>query len=240
MKTNNAASASGWGKFTGAADAAKWNAAAQALRHVKDGMTVGLGTGSTASLFIGQLGEKAQEENLTLTCVATSKASEQLARTMGLAVVGLDDVKKIDLAVDGADQVDAKKRLIKGYGGALTREKVVEYAADKFIVIADEGKYSKTLDKLVPIEVLPFAQAPVERGLKRLGAKHVLLRTREGAQPFVTDNGLWILHADFGKMKNPDKLEAEINQIPGVLENGLFCHGVAKVVLGSKTGAREF
>lgn len=219
----------------------KARAAVGALAYVKNGMCVGLGTGSTASVFIERLGALARQKNWTLTCVATSKASEDLGRRVGLRMVGLDNVSSIDLAVDGADQVDAKRHLIKGYGGALTREKVVEYAAKKFVVIADQGKFSPSLDKPVPLEILPFARAMVEKNLlEKLGAKSVELRTREGGQPFVTDNGLWILHANFGRMKDPGKLEAELNQIPGVLENGLFCSGVSRVVLGSTHGVKEF
>lgn len=216
-------------------------AAEHALRYVKEGMHIGLGTGSTASAFIERLGAMARGKGWNLTCVATSRASEELGRRVGLKVVGLDQIPSIDLAVDGADQVDAKRRLIKGYGGALTREKVVEYAAKKFVVIADQGKFSPALDKPVPLEVLPFARAAVERALvEKLGAEEVVLKTRDGGQPFVTDNGLWILHAGFGRMRDPARLESNINQIPGVLENGLFCTGVSKVVLGGANGAREF
>jgi ribose 5-phosphate isomerase A len=231
-------------------DALKALAAQGALSYIQDGMTVGLGTGSTAALFIRQLGEMARKKKYTLTCVATSQASQELARMVGLRVVGLPDITRIDVAVDGADQVDNRRRLIKGYGGALTREKVVEYAAKKFIVIADEGKHSAFLDKPVPVEILPFASATVKQALLQLGAQTVTLRTRESmadeitlsplGQPFVTDNGLWILHAHFGRIANPAQLEADINRIPGVLENGLFCHGVYKVVLGTAKGIQKF
>jgi len=221
------------------AETAKFAAAKEALKFVVADMALGLGTGSTANIFIELLGEHARKNNIQLRCAATSLASAELARSQGLEVLDLDSIGPLDLAVDGADQVDSRRRLIKGYGGACTREKIVEYSAKRFVVIADMGKKSKQLDKAVPVEFLPFAKANVERGLMALGAKRIELRTKpaEGSvpsPPFITDNGLQLLHVDFGIMKNPKKLEQAINEIPGVLENGLFALRPADVVIFGK------
>lgn len=217
----------------------KMLAAEAALAFVQDGMAVGLGTGSTAALFIEGLGKKAKAEKLGLRCVSTSKASDMLAKKVGLKISAFSEIKKIDLAVDGADQIDARRNLIKGYGGALAREKVVDYAAEKFIVIADGSKMSALLDKPVPVEALPFSEAKIERELAAIGAKSAKLRMRNDGEPFVSDNGLWIWDADFGKITDPAGLERRIKEIPGVLENGLFTHPVWKVLVAGKEGVKE-
>jgi ribose 5-phosphate isomerase A len=211
---------------------AKANAARAAMRFVRKGMTVGLGTGSTAALFIEALGERNRRESLGLTCVATSVASERMAKRIGLKVVGLDRVKSIDLAVDGADQVDLRLNLIKGGGGAHAREKVVDYAAAKFVVIADESKAVSRLSGAVPLEILPFAVPLVARQLLRdYGAKVV---PRKG----ISDNGLALADARFKSIANPARLEAELSLMPGIAANGLFTRNVHGVFFGSETGAR--
>ncbi|VVB56623.1 Ribose-5-phosphate isomerase A [uncultured archaeon] len=213
------------------AETAKFAAAQEALKYVPASMSIGLGTGSTSSLFIQLLAEHARKNNLQLKCTATSKKSEELAKSLGLNVVELGQLDSIDLAVDGADQVDSRRRLIKGYGGAHTREKVVEYATKRLLIISDHSKKSKKLDKPVPVEFLPFAQKRVEEGLKSLGAKDVQLRKNADGTPFSTDNGFFMFHADFGEIKNPKKLEEQINGIEGVLENGLFAKRPADLVI---------
>ncbi len=217
----------------------KRRAAQAALAHVKDHMTVGLGTGTTSAIFISLLAPHARSKGWTLRCVATSEASAYLARSGGLTVVGLEDVDSIDLAVDGADQVDAKKNLIKGYGGALTREKVVEYSARKFVVIADDSKFGAHLSKPVPVEFIPFAKAAVSRSLQEMGAKSVRLRLASDNEPYRTDNGLWIFDADFGKISQPAKLEEQMGAIPGVLECGIFSRNVRSVLIGTEKGVKE-
>jgi len=217
----------------------KLAAARAALSFVQDGMTLGLGTGSPAALFIEELGKRAKEEKLELRCISTSKASDTLAKKMGLKIASFSEVKKIDVAVDGADQIDTRRNLIKGYGGALAREKVVDYAADKFIVIADDRKMSKLLDKPVPVEGLEFSEGKIERELAAIGANSTKLRLRPDGEPFVSDNGLWIWDADFGKITDPAGLERRIKEIPGVLENGLFTHPVWKVLIAGKGGVKE-
>lgn len=217
----------------------KAEAANAALSFVANGQTVGLGTGSTSALFIEALGKRAKEEGLSIKCVCTSRASEALAKKVGLKVLTFEDVSRIDIAVDGADEVDRRRNLIKGYGGALAREKVVDYAADKFIVIVDESKMSEKLDKPVPVEALPFCAGKIERELGEIGAKGVKLRLRADGEPFVSDNGHWIWDADFGRIADPAGLERRIKEIPGVLENGLFTHPVWKVLVAGKGGIRE-
>ncbi len=222
-----------------ASELKKRHAAQAAIVHVKDHMTVGLGTGTTSAFFISLLASHAREKGLTLRCVATSDASAYLARASGLTVVNFEDVKSIDLAVDGADQVDGRKNLIKGYGGALAREKVVEYAARKFVVIADDSKLCAHLDKPVPVEFIPFAKAAVQNSLSALGAKSVRLRLGSDSEPYRTDNGLWIFDADFGKITGPAKLEGLLGAIPGVLACGLFSQNVHSVIIGTQKGAKE-
>ncbi len=212
-------------------DRAKWAAAKAALSYVKDGQTLGLGTGSTADMFIQQLAEHVREKEMNITCVATSGRSAQLAKSLGLAVAEFGQVEKIMLTVDGTDLVDAKKRLIKGYGGACTREKIVEYASEKLLIIADDSKKAAGLSGAVPVEFLPFAKTRVEKGLKKLGARKIELKMNAEGRPFMTDNGFWILNADFGRIANPLKLEEGINDIEGVLENGIFAKRGADIVI---------
>ncbi|MCL6089076.1 MAG: ribose-5-phosphate isomerase RpiA [Candidatus Marsarchaeota archaeon] len=216
------------------AETAKFAAAKEALKFVPASMSIGLGSGTTADIFISLLGEHAKKNNLSLKCAATSKKSAELARAQGLVVADLDAVSPVDLAVDGADEVDGRRRLIKGYGGASTREKIVDYPARRLLIIADMGKKSRKLDKAVPVEFLPFAKKRVEDGLKGLGAKSVELRKNADNTPFVTDNGFWLFHADFGEIPKPAKLEDAINSIEGVLENGLFAKRPADMVIFGK------
>ncbi|MFA5108907.1 MAG: ribose-5-phosphate isomerase RpiA [Candidatus Micrarchaeia archaeon] len=216
----------------------KINAATYAIALVESGMTLGLGTGSTSEYFVKLLCERAKKEQMKLKCVCTSERTKKLAHAGGLKVVEFDDVQTIDLAVDGADEIDGEKMLIKGYGAALTREKIVEYNSDKLVIIADESKVSLSLDKPVPVEYLPFAHESVVRALKGLGAKTIKARSKD-SQKLVTDNGMWIVDADFGIIANPSELEHEINMIPGVLENGIFTKEVFKVIIGTDEGARE-
>ncbi len=218
----------------------KLSAAKSALKYVTDGMALGLGSGSTSAAFIGELGKKAKGEKLSLSCICTSAASEALAKKAGLKTIPFGDAIKIHLAVDGADQIDSKKNLIKGHGGALAREKAVAYAAEKFVVIADGRKLSQFLDKPVPVEALPFCAGRIEKQLVQIGAKAARLRLNPDGKPYATDNGLWIWDADFGKIAKPAELEAKLGQIPGVLENGLFTKNVWKVIIAGGRGIKEF
>ncbi|VVB59009.1 Ribose-5-phosphate isomerase A [Candidatus Anstonella stagnisolia] len=216
----------------------KAEAGEAAAKLAKAGTVVGLGTGSTAKFFIEALARREKEEKLALTCVATSNASEALAKSLGLKVVPFSFVEKIDFAADGADKIDAKLNLIKGMGGALVREKIIDYRAEKFVVIADEGKVVKELFGIVPVEVIPMAAKIVCRELKEIGAVDAVVRA-DGGKTFVTDNSNWIVHATFGKIKSPKKLEQEINGIAGVVDNGIFTRNVQCAIVGTGNGARE-
>ncbi len=195
----------------------KINAAKGALELIKPGMVVGLGTGTTAAEFIKLLAEKA-ESGLDVTCVATSLGSHNLAVNSGLQVVDLQSVDTIDIAVDGAD-IATKSALLKGGGGALTREKIVDYEAKKFVVIVDESKLKRKLGGTVVVEVLPFSHTLVLRKL-RAYVDNPVLRLRQN-EPVITDNGNYIIDCNM-QVPAPKKLEQALNSIPGVIENGIF------------------
>ena len=212
----------------------KQNCAKAALSYVEDGMVLGLGTGTTADYFVRFLAESGRD----VKCVCTSFRTKKLAISLGLKVFSVDDVERIDLAVDGADVVASDKNLIKGYGGALTREKIIEYTAEKFIVVVDSTKIADKLAKPVPVEYLPFAKKLVEAGLRRLGARNLVQRM-ESEEQFRSDNNFYIVDADFGEISNPSELEKKINEIPGVLENGIFSRPVFRVIMGKDEGVEE-
>ena len=204
--------------------------------YVKDGMNVGLGTGSTAYFAIKRIGELVAD-GYDLTCVATSVQSEDLARECGIKVVELDQVDKLDVTIDGADEVDPKMQLIKGLGGALLREKIVAAATVREIIIADS---SKRVGKLgtkapLPVEVLMFGHEHTRFALKRQGCEPVM-RMRDG-EPFVTDGGNYIYDCRFPEgIDNPFFLESRINVIPGVVENGLFLNTAFDVLVSRQDG----
>jgi ribose 5-phosphate isomerase A len=216
-------------------DKTKLAAAQKALSFVKPEMAIGLGTGSTAEVFIGLLGRKNKEEELGISCIATSRASEEQAKKVGLALTDFSKVDGIDAAFDGADQVDAKFNLIKGLGGALVREKIVDYRARKFYVMVGESKLVKELSGIVPVEVIPLAEEPVRRELVGLGATSAATRM-DGARKFISDNGNMILHAAFPKIPDPAKLDGDIVRLPGVLESGIFTSRNVSIVVGMKNG----
>ena len=208
----------------------KKNAALGALHFIKPGMIIGLGTGTTAAEFIKLLAEEIKN-GLKVSCVATSIGSERLAESLFIPLHPLTNVSKIDIAVDGADVI-TKKALLKGGGGALTREKVVDYEAKKFIVIADESKIKKQLEGQVVVEVLPFAYSIVLKQLQ-LFSKHAKLRIEKG-EPVITDNGNYLIDCQM-LVQQPKKIEHELNQIPGVVENGIFTK-FHRVIIGKKDG----
>lgn len=216
-------------------DQSKTAAAKKALSFVKRGMSIGLGTGSTSEIFIDLLGKMNREDDLDLTCIATSVASEGRARGLGLSLAGFSEIDRLDAAFDGADQVDPERNLIKGLGGALVREKIVDYRATKFYVMVGENKLVKALSGIVPVEVIPLAEEPVRRELVGLGAKSANTRA-EGKQKFVSDNGNTIIHAEFGDIGDPKRLEEDIVRLPGVVENGIFTSRNAVIIAGKKDG----
>ena len=216
-------------------DASKLAAAQEALKLVKPGMKIGLGTGSTTAIFIDLLGKKNKEERLNLICIATSLASEYQAKKLGLRLSSFEETKKLDIAFDGADEVDANLNMIKGLGGALVREKIVDYRADKFVVMVGENKMVKRLAGIVPVEVIPLAEDAVKQDLVRLGAKRFETRM-DGRRKFISDNSNLILHVEFGEISDPATLEDELNRIAGVVDNGLFTRKRPIVIVGMQNG----
>lgn len=204
---------------------AKLMAARVALSHVTSNMVLGVGTGSTVAYFVKLLAEKSLKESLRVEIVPTSYQSMHLAIKNGLRVTTLDEHPELDLAIDGADEIDQKLNLIKGRGAALTKEKVVASSAKEFVVIADSTKFVKTLGEKhpVPVEVMPFAWKTVLRQLERLGGEPVLREAKDGKDgPVVTDNGNLIIDVKFHSIQNPEEVEAKIKLVPGVVEVGLF------------------
>ncbi|MEX0600310.1 MAG: ribose-5-phosphate isomerase RpiA [Rhodothermales bacterium] len=219
-------------------DSAKLAAGKHAAALVENGMHVGLGTGSTTAFALEELGRRIREEGLSVVGTPTSSASERMARRVGIPLVSLDEVDRLDIALDGADEVDPDLNLIKGRGAAHTREKIVASLADRFVVLADESKLVERLGVRapVPVEVLPMAAHPVERALARLGGAAVLRMGQRKDGPVVTDQGFWILDVTFEGIDDPDGLNAAIKQLPGVLDHGLFVHLASDVIVGQENG----
>lgn len=206
----------------------------RAAEYVKDGMTVGLGTGSTAYWAIVRIGERVRE-GLEIKAIATSGQSEQLALELGIPLTTFAETDVLDLTIDGADEVDDDGQLIKGGGGALLREKIVAAISRQLIIIVDETKRVRRLGAFpLPVEVLPFGVEATINHLKKLDADPVI-RMAEG-KPYVTDNGHWIADCRFGEIRNPRELQVALNQIPGVVENGLFVDMANKVIIGHGDG----
>jgi ribose 5-phosphate isomerase A len=204
-----------------------------AAAKVKSDTIVGLGTGSTTAYAIQYIGDRlAAGELKNIVGIPTSFQAEVLAKKYGIPLTTLDAVDHIDIAIDGADEVDPQKNLIKGGGAAHTREKVVDALADIFVVVVDGGKLVDSLGStfLLPVEVIPMAVAPVMRSLEKLGGKPELRMGIKKAGPVVTDQGNLVIDVKFDKIDDPAELEKIINNMPGVLENGLFV-GVADVIL---------
>ncbi|MEM7592317.1 MAG: ribose-5-phosphate isomerase RpiA [Cyanobacteria bacterium P01_A01_bin.83] len=204
-----------------------------AAERVQSDSIVGLGSGSTAAFAIEYIGDRlAKGEIKNIVGVPTSFQAEVLAKEFKIPLVTLDAIDHIDLAIDGADEVDPQKNLIKGGGAAHTREKVVDCLANEFIVVVDDGKLVDKLGStfLLPVEVIPMAVSPVMRSLAKLGGKPELRMAAKKAGPVVTDQGNLVIDVKFDHITNPAEMEKTINNFPGVLENGLFV-GVADLVL---------
>ncbi|MGC8711888.1 MAG: ribose-5-phosphate isomerase RpiA [Leptodesmis sp.] len=204
-----------------------------AARRVKSGAIVGLGTGSTTAFAIQYLGEFLRSGALTnIRGIPTSYQAAALARRYGIPLTTLDDVDRIDIAIDGADAVDPQKNLIKGGGAAHTQEKVVDSLADLFIVVVDRSKLVDHLGVVpVPVEVLPFAVTPTMRAIQKLGGKpEIRMATSNKDGPVITDQGNMVLDVKFDRIDDPGELNRTLNTIPGVVDSGLFV-GAAQVVL---------
>lgn len=221
---------------------AKRRAAEAAAQHVKSGTVIGLGTGSTAKHMIKIIGSHLSTGKLTdVQGVPTSKQTSVEAQDAGISLTTLDDYPELDLAIDGADQIDERLDAIKGGGGALLREKVVASASKTYILIADERKLTGKLGDgfPLPIEVLPFSASSAIRRVETLGAFVELRRGGENLGPVVTDNGNYVLDADFGAIDDPAKLEIGLKMIPGVLETGLFLGYADIAYIGNKSGVTK-
>ncbi|MDV7272202.1 ribose-5-phosphate isomerase RpiA [Thioclava sp. A2] len=226
-------------------DKAKFAAARRAVDFIEDGMRVGLGTGSTAAWMVRCLGERVRDEGLKITGVPTSTRTADLARQMGINVVSLEEAKWLDLTIDGADEFDPQLNLIKGGGGALLQEKIVATASDQMIVITDAAKEVAQLGAFpLPVEVVPFGwqttRALIEEMLVSMDVlgRNTSLRLN-GSQPFVTDEGNYIVDCHLNRIGNPRQLSLVLNQIPGVVENGLFIDICDMVIIGGSDGKVE-
>jgi ribose 5-phosphate isomerase A len=203
-------------------DLAKKNAAEKACELVTDGMVVGLGTGSTAAHAVRCLGRRVDGQGLSIMGVPTSYATEALAIECGIPLTSLEAHPALDVAIDGADQVDASLNAIKGGGAAHTREKVVSRSARTFIIVADAAKLADTLDRAVPVEVLPYARRLVESEVGKLGGT-CRVRTGSGKDgPVISDNGNMIMDCSFGRIQRPAELGEKLSRIPGLVEHGIF------------------
>jgi len=217
------------------ADQWKQQAAERALVFVEDGMTLGLGTGSTAARFVDLLGRRVGE-GLSVVCVPTSEATRVQAAALGIPLTTLDEVPFLDLTVDGADELDDALRLIKGGGGALLREKIVATASERMIVIADASKRVSVLGRFpLPVEVVQFGLPSTRTMLVTLAADagcegEISLRVGSNGRPFLTDSGNCILDCAFGRIDDPEALDVALKLVPGVVENGLFL-GIADAAI---------
>ena len=226
-------------------DELKRQAAARALEEVSDGMKLGLGTGSTAKHFVELLGARVRG-GLNVIGVPTSEATRADAERCGIALATLDELDRLDLTIDGADEIDPALNLIKGGGGALLREKIVAAASDRMVVIADETKSVATLGRFpLPVEVVPFGLAATRRAMAEAFAHcgasgQMVVRKRQDGHAFVTDGGHWIVDAHLGAIPDAPRLAGFLTSIPGVVEHGLFIGLASLAILAGPQGIRVF
>ena len=221
----------------------KRQAAGRALEFVQDGMKLGLGTGSTAKHFVELLGARVRD-GLNVVGVPTSEATRADAIRCGIPLTTLDEIDRLDLTVDGADEIDPSLNLIKGGGGALLREKIVAAASDRIIVIADDSKWVEALGRFpLPIEIIPFGLGATQRAIGKAFAEsgvsgRMAVRKGQGGHFFVTDEGHWIIDAYLGRISNAPKLAGLLTSIPGVVEHGLFIGLASMAMLAGSQGIR--
>jgi ribose 5-phosphate isomerase A len=223
-------------------------AAEKASEQIKDGMIVGLGTGSTVEYTLRRLGEMVKD-GLNIQGIPTSVHTKRIAKEENIPLTTLEEHPEIDITIDGADEVDSYLNLIKGGGGALTREKIIAFNSKKVIIVVDDTKIVKALgiDCSLPVEVVKFGWQSTKKALEQFGwqpasekleevACKVELRKIMGNDPFITDNGNYILDCEFERIAYPEELEKEINNVPGVVENGLFVDLADEIIVGGKQG----
>ena len=217
---------------------AKQAAGRAAATWVEDGMALGLGTGSTTAYALEAIGQRIEDQGLDVRGVPTSFAAERLGRRYGIPLTTLDEVERLDIAFDGADEVDEALNCIKGRGAAHTREKVVAAQAERFVVLVDPSKQVDQLGstKPVPVEVVPMAATPVRRKIEALDARAELRMGEQKDGPVVTDQGLWVIDAHFERIAAPENLDRTLKQIPGVLDHGLFIDRATDVIVGHPDG----
>jgi len=221
---------------------AKKNAALAAVKHVKDNYVIGLGSGSTAAYAIKEIGNRIKREEIRVSAIPTSYQAFTLAVKHGIPITTLEEHPTLDLTIDGADQIDKELNLIKGMGGALTREKIVAYASKKLVIVADESKEVRFLGENshpVPIEVLPFAAPVVIRKIREIGGKPILRESDKKVGPIITDNGNAIIDVVFGLIHEPAELNSKLKLLPGVVETGLFVKMADLVYLGEPSGVKK-
>ena len=210
-------------------------AAQKAVEYIEDDMIVGLGTGSTVKYALEYISKRIQD-GLSIKAIPTSIETKRIAQKEQINIVSLLEYPEIDITIDGADEVDSNLNLIKGGGGALAREKIIAYHSKKVIIIADDSKVVKMLgmDFPLPVEVLKFEWESTKRALETFGCDAKIRKIFD--DPFITDNGNYIVDCEFEKINDPEQLEIDINMIPGVVENGLFIGLATEVIVGSKQG----
>ncbi len=218
-------------------DIAKNAAAIEAAKLIKSGMLIGLGTGSTSHFFIEALAKKYVDPSFKISAVASSEKSAQLAKSLGITLCHIDQIQKLDVTVDGADQIDSEMRMIKGGGGALLREKIIASASSTMIVIIDESKLVQNLcDYPVPVEVTPFGHLLTFAKIEQLGATPKFRQNEKISDLYVTDNGNYIIDVTIPQRNLPKRniceIERSLKEIPGVVETGFFFNLAKKVIIG--------
>jgi ribose 5-phosphate isomerase A len=225
-----------------AIEKAKRNAALEAVKQVKDKIAIGLGSGSTTAYAIEEIGNRIKHEEIHILAVPTSYQAFTLSVKHGIRITTLEEHPILDLTIDGADQIDDELNLIKGMGGALTREKIVASASKKLVIVADKRKKVKLLGENnhpVPIEALPFATPIILHKIRRIGGKPILRESIRKVGPVITDNGNVIIDVDFGLIQEPAELEPKLKDIPGIVETGLFLKMADWVYLGEDSGVKK-
>ena len=220
--------------------AAKKRAALESVKHIQNNFLVGLGSGSTAAHAIRELGERIKNNGLRVLGVPTSYQAFILGVQHGVPLTTLNEHPSLDLAIDGADQIDSKLNLIKGRGGALLKEKLVASAARQFVIVADETKLVDQLgtNQTVPVEVFPFSLSKILIEIQKIGGTPVLRKSTAKAGPLVTDNGNFIVDADFGQVDDAKELHTQLKLVPGIVETGLFFDMVDVVYVGTPNGVK--